>query len=152
LEKSIGKFGEYPPVLQDLNWVRDAYKKSVPHPILFVLPDYAITRLAKFAPDFWAWRSGVFLFKTTQDTRDNAVARTLDSGRSFRTLKTPEKQERIELLESLLMDYNPSHSGTERNPSACSNILHQLGVAYLSQGNPVKAREYLETDMESDRS
>ncbi|WP_293146020.1 MULTISPECIES: tetratricopeptide repeat protein [unclassified Microcoleus] len=144
LEKSIGKFGEYPPVLQDLNFVRDAYKTSVPYPILFVLPDYAITRLAKFAPDFWAWKSGVFLFKTTQSTRDDAVARTIDSERSFRTLKTPEKQERIELLESLLMDYSPSHSGTEKNPSACSNILHQLGVAYLSQGNPVKAREYLE--------
>lgn len=148
LEKSIGKFDEYPPVLQDLNWVRDAYKTSVPHPILFVLPDYAITRLAKFAPDFWAWKSGVFLFKTTQDTRDDAVARTLDSERSFRTLQTPEKQERIELLESLWMEYSPSHSGTEKNPSACSIILHQLGVAYLSQGKPVKAREYLEKALE----
>ena len=148
LEKSIGKFGEYPPVLQDLNFVRDAYKTSVPHPMLFVLPDYAITRLAKFAPDFWAWKSGVFLFKTTQFTRDDAVARTLDSERSFSTLQTPEKQERIELLESLLREYNPSHSGSERNPSACSNILHQLGVAYLSQGKPVKAREYLEKALE----
>ncbi|MEG3981009.1 tetratricopeptide repeat protein [Microcoleus sp. T3B2] len=148
LEKSIGKFDEYPPVLQDLNWVRDAYKTSVPHPILFVLPDYAITRLAKFAPDFWAWKSGVFLFKTTQSTRDDALARTLDSERSFSTLQTPEKQERIELLESLLMEYSPSHSGSEKNPSACSNILHQLGVAYLSQGKPVKAREYLEKALE----
>ncbi|MEG4811380.1 tetratricopeptide repeat protein, partial [Microcoleus sp. F8-D1] len=148
LEKSIGKFDEYPPVLQDLNWVRDAYKTSVPHPMLFVLPDYAITRLAKFAADFWAWRSGVFLFKTTQATRDDAVARSLNSERSFSTLQTPEKQERIELLESLLMDYSPSHSGSEKNPSACSNILHQLGVAYLSQGKPVKAREYLEKALE----
>ncbi|WP_293127856.1 tetratricopeptide repeat protein [Microcoleus sp. bin38.metabat.b11b12b14.051] len=148
LEKSIGKFDEYPPVLQDLNWVRDAYKTSVPYPMLFVLPDYGITRLAKFAADFWAWKSGVFLFKTTQATRDDAVARTLDSQRSFRTLETPEKQERIELLESLLMDYSPSHSGSERNPSACSNILHQLGVAYLSQEKPVKAREYLDKALE----
>ena len=148
LEKSIGKFDEYPPVLQDLNWVRDAYKTSVPYPMLFVLPDYGITRLAKFAADFWAWKSGVFLFKTTQATRDDAVARTLDSERSFRTLEKPEKQERIELLESLLMDYSPSHSGSERNPSACSNILHQLGVAYLSQGKPVKAREYLDKALE----
>ncbi|TAF21922.1 MAG: tetratricopeptide repeat protein [Oscillatoriales cyanobacterium] len=148
LEKSIGKFAEYPPVLQDLNFVRDAYKTRVPHPMLFVLPDYGITRLAKFAPDFWSWKSAVFLFKTTQSTRDDAVARTLDSERSFRTLKTPEKQERIELLEFLLMEYKPSHSGTEKNPSACSNILHQLGVAYLSQGKPLKAREYLEPALE----
>jgi tetratricopeptide (TPR) repeat protein len=64
----IGVFGDYPPVLQDLNFVRDAYKTSVPHPILFFLPDYAITRLAKFAPDFWAWRSAVFRFHTDRAT------------------------------------------------------------------------------------
>jgi hypothetical protein len=64
LEKSIGMSGDYPPVLQDLNFVRDAFTASVPHPILFVLPDYAITRLAKYAPDFWAWGRKVFHFET----------------------------------------------------------------------------------------
>jgi len=68
--------GDYPPVLQDLNVVRDAYKRTVPHPMLFFLPDYAITRLAKFAPDFWAWRSGVFLFQTPQVTKNYARAET----------------------------------------------------------------------------
>jgi hypothetical protein len=68
LEAAIGtdELGEYPPVLQDLNFVRDAYSTSVPYPILFVLPDYAITRIAKYAPDFWAWRSGVFTFKALE--------------------------------------------------------------------------------------
>lgn len=68
LENSIGIFGDYPPVLTDLNFVRDAYKTSLPHPVLFILPDYAISRLAKFAPDFWDWRSGVFQFKPAQST------------------------------------------------------------------------------------
>ncbi len=63
LENSIGMSEAYPPVLQDLNFVRDAFTTSVPHPILLFLPDYALTRLAKYAPDFWAWRSGVFSFK-----------------------------------------------------------------------------------------
>ena len=89
LEKSIGTFGEYPPVLQDLNFVRDAYKYRFPYPMLFVLPDYAITRLAKFAPDFWAWRSGVFLFKTTQFTRNYAIAQAIDSDRSFTIIPFP---------------------------------------------------------------
>jgi hypothetical protein len=68
LEVSFGtdELSEYPPVLQDLNFVRDAYSTSVPYPILFVLPDYAITRIAKYAPDFWAGRSGVFTFKTLE--------------------------------------------------------------------------------------
>ncbi|MFO0409027.1 MAG: hypothetical protein ACK50H_02575, partial [Dolichospermum sp.] len=67
LEKSIDIAGDYPPVLQDLNFVRDAYKRTVPHPILFILPNYSINRLARFAPDFWDWRSGVFRFKTLEN-------------------------------------------------------------------------------------
>ncbi len=145
LEKSIGVFGDYPPVLQDLNFVRDAYKRTVPHPILFILPDYAISRLAKFAPDFWAWRSGVFRFHTTQITKEYAIAQTLNSDQTIDRLQPPEKQERIDLLDRLLMEYRPTgHQATGENLRNCSNILHQLGVAYLSQRNSIKAREYLE--------
>ena len=147
LEKSIGVFGEYPPVLQDLNFVRDAYRRTVPHPILFILPDYAITRLAKFAPDFWAWKSGIFRFKTTQATKDYAIAQTANAENAIgmTRLATPEEQERIDLLERLLMEYKPTgHQATGDNLRQCSNILHQLGVAYLNQNNPGKAREYLE--------
>jgi hypothetical protein len=69
LEYSIGMYGEYPPVLQDLNFVRDAYTTSVPHPILLFLPDYALTRLAKYAPDFWSWGRGIFRFKTVEEQK-----------------------------------------------------------------------------------
>ena len=147
LEKSIGVFGEYPPVLQDLNFVRDAYRRTVPHPILFILPDYAITRLARFAPDFWAWKSGIFRFKTTQATKDYAIAQTANAENAIgmTRLATPEEQERIDLLERLLMEYKPTgHQAIGDNLRQCSNILHQLGVAYLNQNNPGKAREYLE--------
>jgi len=44
LENSIGMFGDYPPVLQDLNFVRDALADSVQYPVLFCLPSYAINR------------------------------------------------------------------------------------------------------------
>jgi tetratricopeptide (TPR) repeat protein len=145
LEKSIGVFGDYPPVLQDLNFVRDAYRRTVPHPLLFILPDYAITRLAKFAPDFWAWKSGIFQFKTTQATRDYAIERTLNPEIKTERLPRVEQQERIDLLERLLMENQPSgHQATGENLRNYNNILHQLGVTYLAQRNPDKAREYLE--------
>jgi hypothetical protein len=66
LEHSIGVLGEYPPVLVDLNFSRDAYRRRVPYPILFILPDYAITQIARFAPDFWAWKSVEFQLKAIQ--------------------------------------------------------------------------------------
>lgn len=61
LEESIAP-EEYPYVLKDLNYVRDSFTDKVPHPIIFFLPDYAITRIAKFAPDFWAWAPIVLEF------------------------------------------------------------------------------------------
>ncbi|MFM6091317.1 MAG: tetratricopeptide repeat protein [Dolichospermum sp.] len=144
LEKSIGVFGEYPPFLQDLNFVRDAYKKTVPYPILFILPDYAINRLAKFAPDFWAWRSGVFRFKTLEKTRENAIAQTLESHIKIDRVEPQEKQERIEILQSLLMEYKPTCEQTnDGNLRRYSNILLELGTAYISQHKPKTAREYL---------
>ncbi len=57
LEKSIGGYGEYPPILVNLNSARDSYNRLLPYPILFLLPGYALTRLMRFAPDFWDWRS-----------------------------------------------------------------------------------------------
>ena len=137
--------GDYPPVLQDLNFVRDAYKRTVPHPILFFLPDYAITRLAKFAPDFWAWRSGVYLFQTPQVTKDYARAETLESDRSGSS-GLPESPERIALLESLLMDCRPSpgRATTTADLSTCNTLLYQLGVAYLSRREAPKSQNYLE--------
>ncbi|MFN8951434.1 MAG: tetratricopeptide repeat protein [Aphanizomenon sp.] len=144
LEKSIGVFGEYPPFLQDLNFVRDAYKKTVPYPILFILPDYAINRLAKFAPDFWAWRSGVFRFKTLEKTRENAITQTLESNIEIDRVEPQEKQERIEILQSLLMEYKPTSEKTnDGNLRRYTNILLELGTAYISQHQAKTAREYL---------
>ncbi|HEY9800582.1 MAG TPA: tetratricopeptide repeat protein [Leptolyngbyaceae cyanobacterium] len=144
LEKSIGVFGDYPPVLQDLNFVRDSYRQSVPHPLLFILPDYAISRLAKFAPDFWAWKSGLFRFKTTESTRERAIANSLNADTIIERLPTPEQQERIDLLHRLLMEYSPTGEiPSQENLRNCCNILNELGKAYLSQHKSIQAREYL---------
>ena len=68
LEASIGMVGDYPPVLQDLNYVRDGFAASAPYPIVVFLPDYSLTRVAKFAPDFWAWRMAVIRFESSSRT------------------------------------------------------------------------------------
>ncbi len=134
LENAIAVVGDYPRFLVDLNFVRDAYARLVPHPVVFVLPDYAITRVANFAPDFWAWKSSVFKFKTTKETRDFAEAKTIGSGRIIGNYLKPEKRERIDLLHRLLMEAKPSGSDPESNRNALDqiNILNELGVVYRS--------------------
>ena len=150
LEKSIGVFGEYPLFLQDLNFVRDAYKKTVPYPILFILPDYAINRLAKFAPDFWAWCSGVFRFKPLEKTRKKAINQSLESHIKIDRVEPQEKQKRIEILQSLLMEYKPTGEQTnDGNLRRYSNILLELGTAYISQHQPKTAREYLQEALQN---
>ena len=57
LERTIGGYGDYPPLLSNLNVARDTYTHKLPYPMLFFLPSYAMTRFARFAPDFWAWKS-----------------------------------------------------------------------------------------------
>lgn len=142
LEQAIGMLGDYPPMLQDLNFVRDAFATSVPHPLLFCLPDYALTRLAKFAPDFWAWRSGVFKFKSTAAAQTHALSQTLKSDRIRESLDLPEKQERIDLLLRLLMDHAPSgHTETLANLKSRIEILNELGIAYHSNGEVQKAED-----------
>lgn len=111
LEKSIGldKDAPYPPVLQDLNFVRDAYSQQLPHTLLFVLPDYGLTRLARFAPDFWSWRSGVFRFKASPLIRRNAFDELQKFPELPQEFILPEEQQpKIELLHRLLMEYAPT--------------------------------------------
>ena len=144
LENAIGVVGDYPQFLADINFVRDGYIKMVPHPVVFVLPDYAITRFAKYAPDFWAWKSGLFKFKTAQETRDFAVAKTIGSDRILGNYLKPEKQERIDLLHRLLMEYSPSGIVPESNPNVLGqiNVLNELGVAYRSLSKFNQAIEF----------
>ncbi|MFN6479586.1 tetratricopeptide repeat protein [Nostoc sp. DedQUE07] len=136
LEKFIGLSGEYPPVLQDLNFVRDAFTNSVPHPILIFLPDHALTRLAKYAPDFWAWRKGVFYFQTVQSTQELAIEKTIESEKILGSLDLPERQERIDLLERLLMEQST-------DVRTRISILKELGIAYRSIGEVQKAEDFL---------
>ncbi len=57
--------------------------------ILF-LPEYALTRLAKFAPDFWAWGRKVFYFKIVKYTKvksiDNKVFYDININRPLITI------------------------------------------------------------------
>jgi tetratricopeptide (TPR) repeat protein len=102
LEASIGVVGEYPPVLVDLNYVRDGFTRSVPHPMLICVPDATLTRIAKFAMDFWAWRMAVAEFKALPSTRDAAIAATEERSQRVDLLDRRSKQKQIDELLRLL--------------------------------------------------
>ena len=144
LEAAIGTdgVGAHPPLLQDLNFVRDAYRQRVPHPLLFVLPDYALTRVSKYAPDFWAWQSGLFRFKTPLQTVEQLKADI--PNRPLPYIASAENQAQIEQLKQLLMELNPSGKLiAPQDLPLCCELYYKIGSAYYTQKQPDKAKDYL---------
>jgi tetratricopeptide (TPR) repeat protein len=137
LEHSISHT-EYPPILQNLNFVRDAFVDALPYPILFCLPSYQITSIAKFAPDFWAWKSGNFKFESIEQESTFVDILPVEYSQNR---KIPEPQNRIDLLERLLTEYKASP--LDRNLPIVVSIFQQLGSAYQSHREWGKATEYL---------
>lgn len=139
LEKSIGILDEYPDVLVNLNFVRDDLSKTAPYPIIFFLPEYALTRLAKYAPDFWAWGRKVFSFKTIKRDFNKSLENTSFFNREIDNLELSEKKERIDLLLRLLSEYSFSK---KYNPPELVNLYNQLGVAYYAMAKYLQAEDY----------
>jgi tetratricopeptide (TPR) repeat protein len=132
LEHSINVLGEYPPVLVDLNFTRDAYRRRVPYPILFVLPDYAITRIARFAPDFWAWKSVEFQLQSIQHQEIIPVVKLVPDI-PLKQKDLPVSQERFDLLERLLGEYiEPSITRAD--------LLMQRSEAHISYAHYLEAK------------
>ncbi|CCI28587.1 CHAT domain-containing protein [Microcystis aeruginosa] len=136
LENSIG-FKDYPPILQNLNFVRDAFTYDVPYPILFCLPNDTITIFARFAPDFWAWKSGIFKFESLPEEK-NIDRQFVNFARVIERDGVSETQARIDLLTRLFAEYS-----AEKNISMMITTLQQLGVAYYRRGELQKAEESL---------
>jgi tetratricopeptide (TPR) repeat protein len=123
LERSIGGAGEYPQVLSNLNMERDSYPRILPYPIVLLLPSYAITRCARYAPDFWSWKSIEVRLHSELLSQDlspkiNPVFTTSNKIK-------PVSQSRFDLLAELLTE-NPEPT-IDR-----ARLLNQLGDAYAS--------------------
>ncbi|MCY7332226.1 MAG: tetratricopeptide repeat protein [Pseudanabaena sp. CAN_BIN31] len=149
LEKAIAYSGDNPPILTNLNYARDSFPVAIPHPLLFALPDYAVTRLAQFAPDFWAWTSSTFKFETLPETRDRLTSQASsyshDPNRSF---AKPERSDRIDLLERLLQEYPED---TEASSRTRLELLNQLGKSHQSIREFEKAKFYFQQAIDLSR-
>ncbi|MGD1849518.1 MAG: tetratricopeptide repeat protein, partial [Cyanophyceae cyanobacterium] len=143
LERAIGMTGNEPPLLQDLNLLRDAYVQSVPHPLLVILPDFALNRLARFAPDFWAWRSGTFRFTSSEQARESAHEMRI-TGKFERFSSAEELKGRIDLLERLLQECCPTGKPqTKADRRQQIQILEELGDLYRDCGQFERAEALL---------
>ena len=130
LEKAIGGYGDYPSLLSNMNIARDTYTRKLPYPMLFLLPSYAMTRFARFAPDFWAWKSTEIRLQS--DLPESAAIISELKAIPAYNRRTPVTPERFDLLYRLLAE-NPKPT------LARADILDQLGDAHKSCTQYTKA-------------
>jgi tetratricopeptide (TPR) repeat protein len=152
LERSIPSREAYPPLLSSLNLKRELFRQEVPHPLLLWLPDYALTALARKAPDFWAWRSGLYEFAPEREAAEQSFV-TLRNEEIHVTESLSERanHERLLMLKGLLEDYREL-GNSPREQSAQERILSEIGRIYETFGEWAEARQAYEESLAISRS
>ena len=146
-EKSIPPEADFAPVLAKLNMTRERFR-DLPCPIVIVLPDYALTRLARQAPDFWSWRSGVFEFEVSAEELASIMQRESPlSDRDLRSRSPDSIREHLEVLQEILSEYE-ARGGFH---SEKLNLLNQIAADLVQLSDFEKARIYAEKSVEAAR-
>jgi tetratricopeptide (TPR) repeat protein len=145
LEKSINEQREASPVLGRLNHDRDLLRQAVPATLLLWLPDFALDCIARGAPDFWAWRSGVYEFPTDRELwhMESAVALAPEAAALF-SLPLEDKQKEIARLAELLRTARALPRQGKRESETAAHLLAQLALLHDILGQWDKAQECVE--------
>ena len=126
-ECSILATGQLLLALARLNQTRERFRE-LPGAVVLILPDYALTRLAREAPDFWAWRSGIFEVELERQEL-LALAREYTSFDPYRDLALARKRDHLAVLEGLLAEFGNT-SARER-----LDLLRQIAALRDSLGD-----------------
>lgn len=125
-----------------LNLQREAFAE-VPHATVFWIREYGLRELATNAPDFWAWRSGVFDFRSEHVELSAPIMQTL-LGEPLVFQSPGDLDRRISLYEGLFEEYSQQEEPDER---FIANLLVKLSNMYLLRFDldraVIRAREAL---------
>ena len=147
LEHSIPSSEAYPPILSYLNLNRELFRQELPHPLVIWLPEYALTALARRAPDFWAWRSGLYEFAPEPDLADKALDPIMREASYVKSsLSGQAKRERLTMLRGLLEDYCELGNGPRERQAQC-DILLEIGNVHNNIGEWIEAKQAWEKSL-----
>ncbi len=126
LEHSIPVGSYFPPILERLNLKRELFR-DLAGPVVIFLPDYALTQLAREAPDFWAWRTVVFEIGEAQQPENLVQQGPMEIDLfGYANLSADRKRGHLEVLCELLADLE-MREGTEAERSdLCVRISYIL--------------------------
>lgn len=144
LEYSISSDGKGSEnaLIYNLNISRDAFKKYFTCPIFLWLPEYALIKITRHAPDFFSVRSGTFYFSSTAEQVTEQIFQNFTSNWLEATsLPITEKTKKIVTLESLLSEYQGLHK-EKRNRETELRLISELAMLFYSISEYRKAIEY----------
>ncbi len=160
LEESIrmvGGLADYPPMLVDLNYVRDGFTTNVPYPMIIFLPDKSLNRLAEFAPDFWAWRRAVVRFESVPDAVKSKMYQAVQRGDSAwlsagkgADYPALDARARRDMLPRLLMEYESGSLARDEDYQGFkSELMAELGISLYDDDSLDVAKDILWKSLES---
>ncbi|MGI8884196.1 MAG: tetratricopeptide repeat protein [Pyrinomonadaceae bacterium] len=112
LEYSISSDGKGAEnaLIHNLNISRDSFKKYLSCPLFLWLPEYALVKITRHAPDFFSVRSGTFYFSNPPEKVTEQIFQSVSSSLDeCSSLPLAEKLKQIETLENLLAEYRGLH-------------------------------------------
>jgi len=129
-----------------LNWQRDKLRETIACPIVIWLPEFALRILTLEAPDFWAWRSGVYYLEPEpvwilKDTEELLKGVTSE----YDSLTYRDKIKRLQQFKALLEEYEKSSFGETSESELLQirfDLLQEAGKAALSLANYEEAKQY----------
>jgi len=130
-----------------LNWQRDKLRETIVCPLVIWLPEFALRILALEAPDFWAWRSGIYHLEPEpiwilKDAKELLMGDASEYG----VLTYQEKIRRLQQFKALLEDYERQPFEKESESELLGirfNLLHDAGIVSFSLANYKDAKQYL---------
>jgi hypothetical protein len=134
VEKALPSTAPVQPLLLTLNASRERWRDLFACPVVFWLPEYAVTLLAGTARDFWAWRSHLFDFEPPEAATAAGADQTLFAGAELAAnLDEPAKRLRIAELELRLRELGDDPPPALRVHAAV--WLNELGFLHYALGD-----------------
>jgi tetratricopeptide (TPR) repeat protein len=138
LEYSIPSSEIYHPALAVMNYKRENFRAQISGPLVLWVPEYALQAIIEGAPDFWAWRSGVFEFTLSQEMIGKAwlAVKPERDQIELERMTLEEKRNRIQLLSGLLTEYEVRRDADFPEITAIRmDLQNRIGMLYYMLGD-----------------
>ncbi len=133
----------FPEALGYLNMQRERLTE-LPHAVVFWVREYGLREIGVQAPDFWAWRSGVFDFRAPQE-RAPLAAVEMAVAEPFTYLDRGDLERRLSLYRGLLEDYSLEERPDE---AFLAELERKIGQACYYLGEWAEARAHWQRALE----